>query len=467
MKRAWFAATVLLCGLAALSAMAQAAPVLSPGAAFAGTWEGKLETPGGSLRIVFHVAAQPDGTLKATMDSPDQGATGIPVNRAVADENALRLECQVIGGSFYGSLEKDGTLLGLWSQGGGSLRLLLKRATSAPPKARAQEPRAPYPYKVEEVTYPSRKAGVTLAATLTIPEGKGPFPAVLLVPGSGPVDRDETVFGHKPFLVLADYLTRRGIAVLRADKRGIGESTGDAATAVDADYVDDALGGVAYLKSRKEIDPRAIGIAGHSEGGLVAPRAAVASRDVAFIVLMAAPGLPGEQLMLGQQELLLKASGADEATIRTKHDLEKRILDIVLQDKSDASAAEKIREVMKGQMPESAVEAQLKGLLSPWYRDFLAYDPRPTLGKVTCPVLAIAGQKDLQVPPVEDLTAIRDALKAGADPPATFKLLPGLNHLFQEAGTGLPSEYGSIEQTLSPTALQAIGDWVLKMTKGR
>lgn len=444
---------------------AQPTPKPAPSVSFEGVWGGTLKTPGGSLKVVFHVAAQPDGSFKATMDSPDQGAAGIPMSRPVVDKNTLRLECTMIGGSFYGSLEKDGSLAGSWSQGGGSLPLVLRRIEKAEVASRPQEPKAPFPYRVEEVTYPSAQAGVTLAATLTVPEGKGPFPAVLLVAGSGPVDRDETVFGHKPFLVLADYLTRRGIVVLRADKRGLGRSTGNLATSTDADYVNDALGGVIYLKSRKEANSKAIGIAGHSEGGLVAPRAAAASADVAFIVLMAAPGLPGKQIILGQQALLLKASGVGEASSKAKQALEEQVLSIAIQEKDEAAAEKRIAALMMSQLPpgtpESSILGQIKGLLSPWYRDFLVFDPRPTLGKVKCPVLALAGDKDLQVPPVENLSAIRDALKAGGNQTHSIKLIRGLNHLFQPAETGLPSEYGKISETFSPTALQLIGDWIL------
>jgi uncharacterized protein len=462
-------AWVIVASLFTLWAAAQPAPAPA-GAPFEGSWEGKLTTPGGSLRVVFRVVAQPDGSLKATMDSPDQGATGIPVNRAVAEKNTLRLESQAVGGSFYGSLEKDGTLSGIWSQGGGSLPLVLKRTGKPAAASRPQEPKPPLPYRVEDVSYPSAQAGVTLAATLTVPEGAGPFPAVLLVPGSGPTDRNETVFGHKPFLVLADYLTRRGIVVLRADKRGLGGSTGNLATSTDADYVNDALGGVAFLKSRKEVNAKAIGIAGHSEGGLVAPRAAAVSPDVAFIVLMAGPGLPGKQIILGQQALLLKAAGPDDATIKAKQAVEEQILTIVIEEKDDAVAEAKIRAAMKSEIPPgtpgSAVAGQIKGLLSPWYRDFLVFDPRPTLGKVKCPVLAIAGEKDLQVPPTENLMAIKDALKAGGNQVYTLKVLPGLNHLFQTAKTGSPMEYGSIEETFSPTALQVIGDWILGLKTG-
>lgn len=450
-----------------LASAAQPSQVPSP---FVGTWEGKLVTPGGSLRVVFHVASRLDGSLRATMDSPDQGAAGIPVNRAVAEKNTLRLEAQVVQGSFYGSLDKDGFLSGQWTQGGGTLPLVLRRVEKAQELARPQEPKPPFPYRIEEVTYPSAKPGATLAGTLTLPQGQGPFPAVLLVAGSGPVDRDETVFGHRPFLVLADYLTRRGIAVLRADKRGVGKSTGDLAKATDADFVDDALGGVAFLKSRKEVDPKAIGVAGHSEGGIVAPRVAVADPGVAFIVLMAAPGLPGRQIILAQQTLLLKASGADEATLKAKRALQEEVMAVTMQEKDDAAAEKKIRALLKGAVPagtpDSALDAQIKGVLSPWYRDFLVYDPRPVLGKVKCPVLLVAGEKDLQVPPIENLTALRDALKAGGNQAYTVKYFTGLNHLFQAAHTGLPAEYGTLDETFDPVALQVIGDWVAGQTKG-
>ena len=450
----------------------QPAPqVPPPGSPFAGIWQGDLTLPqGGSIRIVFHVSAKSDGSYVATLDSPDQGTTGIPVSGVTVDKKAIRLDLAAMGGDYTGNLQPDGSLDGKWTQRGVSMPLLLKHVDKAAAVSRPQMPKAPFPYRVEDVAYTS-KPGVTLSATFTLPPGQGPFPAVLLVPGSGASDRDESVFGHKPFLVLADYLTRRGIAVLRADRRGVGKSTGDLANSTDADYADDALAGLAFPKARKEVNPKSIGIVGHSEGGLVAARVAAVSPDVAFIVLMASPGLPGEQIVLAQQNLILRSRGASEEAIKTKRAQQEKVLQIVIREKDPAVAEKQLREFMKAFIPPgtpaAVVDARFKAMLSPWYRDFLVYDPRPALKKVKCPVLAVAGEKDIQVPATENLAAIQNALKEGGNTSNTEKILPGLNHLFQPAQTGDPTEYAKVEITIAPAALEFVGEWISAQVKGR
>ncbi len=445
---------------------AQPVPKLQAPSPFDGIWQGTLSVQDEKLTIAFHISSNADGSFSATLDSPEQGTVDVPFDSAVVDKNKMtvRLEIQAAQGSFFGSLENDGTIIGHWSQGEMVLPLTLKRVERAPGVSRPQEPKPPFPYTVEDVTYQNVKAGVTLAATLTVPAGAGPFPAVLLVAGSGRMNRDEAIFGHRPFWVLADYLTRQGIAVLRADKRGIGKSTGDYSKAVDADFADDALAGVEYLKARKEVNPQAVGVIGHSEGGIVAPRVAASTSDVAFIVLMGAPGLPGDQIILSQLTLILKASGADDAKVQESRATQEKVIAVAKQETDATTAEKKIREILKASLPKDApagaVDAQIKRAVSPWYHDFLNYDPRPALSKVKCPVLAIAGSKDLQVAPVENLFAIKGALDAGGNKASSIKMLPGLNHLFQTAKTGSPAEYGQIEETLSAAALKAVGDWI-------
>jgi len=310
---------------------------------------------------------------------------------------------------------------------------------------------------------------------LTLPYLKGPFPAALLISGSGAQDRDETALGHKPFLVLADYLTHRGIAILRVDDRGVGGSTGDFAQATSEDFAGDVLAGVEYLKSQKEIDPQKIGLIGHSEGGIIAPMVAAQSPpDVAFIVMMAGTGLNGEQVLYLQGALLARANGASEETIDKLGVLQERIYAVLKQEKDDDAAAEKLREIFADAQLQLSKEEKEKMLFGsfvkvikiiPWYRYLLTFDPRPTLMTVKCPVLAINGEKDLQVPPKENLYAIEEALKTGGNKDYTVKELPGLNHLFQTAETGAVSEYAEIEETISPTALKVIGDWIREETR--
>lgn len=444
-----------------------------------GIWQGMLKIPGIELTIVFKISENPDGTLTATMDSPDQGATGIPVEEVIFIDNTLRLEVKSAGGVFEGKVSEDFLVIeGEWKQSGQTLPLTLKRVDKAVEILRPQVPKKPYPYIEEELVYENEEAGITLAGTLTLPSGKGPSPVVLLISGSGPQDRNETIYNHRPFLVLADYLTRQGIAVLRVDDRGVGKSTGDFSQATSVDFASDVLAGIEYLKTRKEINPKQIGLIGHSEGGLIAPMVAVKSPDVAFIVLMAGTSLTGEEILYLQGALISRAMGVSEEDITKNRQFNERIFSVLKEEDDSKNAEEKLRQMFmedwekmsdekKEQMgdPEVFLKAQLQSLLSPWLKFFLTYDPKPTLTKVECPVLAINGEKDLQVPPKENLSAIEEALKSGGNQDYTIKELPNLNHLFQTAQTGLPAEYVKIEETISPVALKIVGDWILEQTE--
>jgi fermentation-respiration switch protein FrsA (DUF1100 family) len=444
-----------------------------------GVWMGTLKVSTVEFRIVFKISANTDGTLTATMTSPDQGSENIAVNKVIFENGKLYLESKVVQGSYEGQLQEDGSIEGKWQQGGISLPLLLKRTDEVPKLHRPQEPKKPYPYIEEEVTYENKNAGIKLAGTLTLPHSEGPFPAVILITGSGAQDRDETVFGHRPFLVLADHLTRNGIVVLRVDDRGVGSSTGNLSQATIEDFADDVLTGVKYLKSRNEINPKKIGLIGHSEGGDVAPIAAARSPDVAFIVLMAGTGITAEELIYLQSDLLLKADGASEKVLAMQRTISKQIFEILKQEKDNTVAEKKIRKITTDflaklskeekdalGLSEAIMENQLKTILSRCFRFFLTYDPKPVLTKVKCPVLAINGQLDLQVPPKENLSAIEETLKAGGNTHYTIQELPKHNHLFQRAQTGAISEYAKIEETISPIALKAITQWILKQTTG-
>lgn len=443
----------------------------------AGMWQGTLKVGTVELRIVANIEAHPNGKLTGTIDSPDQGVSGIPISEVTVQEGRVRLVLQAVMASYEATLSEDGKRIsGEWKQGGVALPLTLERTDKPAEIRRPQEPRKPYPYREEEVVVENRKANVRLAGTLTLPSGKPPFPAVVLITGSGAQDRDETVMGHRPFLVLADYLTRRGIAVLRTDDRGVGGSTGDLSQATSADLAEDALAGVAFLKGRNEIDRARIGLIGHSEGAIIAPIAATRSSDVAFIVLLAAPGYRGEQIILMQSRLMARVMGESEANIRRATELNRRLFAIVMQGQDEQTTIERLQRHLavfaEGLSPEerkaleqSGAEARLKEITTPWFRFFLAHDPRYTLHKVRCPVLALYGEKDLQVPPKENATAVYESLKAGGNRAVTLRVFPGLNHLFQHCQTGLPSEYARIEETIAPTVLQTIADWVVKQTR--
>jgi len=429
-----------------------------------GAWMGTLDTGAVKLRIVFHIVNTEDG-LVATMDSPDQGAMGIPTSSVTRNSNSLKIEAKSIGGTFEGTIAADLSAIdGKWSQGGGTMPLLLKRVkdTAELEIKRPQVPVKPYPYREEEVAFENKEQNVTLAATLTIPQGTGPFPGVVLITGSGAQDRDESLMGHKPFLVLADYLTRHGIEVLRADDRGTGKSTGDFSKGTTADFATDTEAGVTYLKTRAEVNPKKIGLIGHSEGGVVAPMIAARNKDVAYIVMMAGTGVPGDQVIVAQGEAIEVASGKNPEEAAKDAAKEREVMTLIETEKDPAALEKQLREKMAGEVPEGQIGMQIKQVTSPWFRYFLTLDPATALRKVTCPVLAINGSLDKQVLPSQNLPPIRKALEEAGNKHFEIDELPGLNHLFQTAKTGAPAEYAQIEETMSPVALDKIASWILK-----
>jgi len=452
----------------------------SPDGKIEGIWQGTLKFSGMELRIVFTISRNLDNTLTATYDVPEQNVTGAPVDDITFSNREVRLDIIPIEGVFKGKLAEDGEKIdGQWTQGGMALPLVLERTHTKPEIKRPQEPKEPFPYRIEEVTFKNIDAGIELAGTLTLPSSEGIFPAVLLLSGSGAQDRDETVFGHRPFFVLADYLTRRGIAVVRVDDRGVGGSTGNFDEATAVDYAADAMAGVNYLKGRKEINHDSIGLVGHSEGGIIASMVAAQSTDIAFIVLIASPGMAIKELESSDKTRALKAEGASDDLIAKNLALQESLFAVISQ-KTDGKIVQNkftsiITEFFKGlseeekkitEISEENLEAHIQNhfqrLHSPWFRFYLPFDPGTVLQKVTCPVLAVNGEKDVQVTPKENLQAIKRALKAGGNNNYTVKELPNLNHLLQTAKTGNISEYGKIEETMSPIALQIIGDWILE-----
>jgi pimeloyl-ACP methyl ester carboxylesterase len=470
----WMAAGIFGVMLSATAIARQ--PATTDAAAVHGYWRGQLKTPVAALTIGLTISSGKDGALAATLDSPDQGAMDIPVASITLTGRVLRAEVRRIGGVYEATLRDDGqALVGEWRQGPGAFPLTLERRdpSERKPAPRPQDPKPPYPYTQEEVSYQNAKAGITLAGTLTMPKGStstSPAPAVLLLSGSGAQDRDESLMGHRPFLVLADHLTRQGIAVLRVDDRGVGGSTGKYTTSTLFDLADDAVAGVEFLKTRTGIDPARIGIIGHSEGGVVAPIAATKNNSVHFLVLMAGTGMTGEEILYAQGVLIARAQNAPEEMITRRRTFQERSFAVLKQEQDAAAADVKLRAVIAESFPnagaaeKAALEASLGVMNQPWFRTMLTYDPKPTLRKVTVPVLAIVGEKDLQVPPKENLALIEEALAAGGNKQVTIQMLPGLNHLFQTATTGAPSEYAQITETMAPAALQAVSDWLRART---
>jgi len=334
---------------------------------------------------------------------------------------------------------------------------------------RPQDPVKPYPYRETLVFFENKTAGIQLAGTLTTPFSGGPFAAVVLISGSGAQDRNEEMLDHRPFLVLGDYLTRYGIAVLRYDDRGVFESTGDITIATTEDFASDAYSGVEFLKTLPEIDASRIGLIGHSEGGMIAPMLASAyPEEIAFIVLMAGPGEPAAKVLLDQGDLIGRAGGVSETEIQRMHTMKEKIILIVLNEPNDAAAERKIQTIIDQSYPELSrsdriqLAQQFYVFVVPWMRYFLAFDPKDYLTKVKCPVLAINGSMDLQVPAKSNLQAIENYLIEGGNTQFEIKELPNLNHLFQTANTGSPNEYESIAETLAPIALNAMKDWIVK-----
>jgi len=454
-------------------AAGQAATATSPvdSKTLTGDWYGALTVPGGVLHLKLTIKEETGGKMSAVLVSIDQGGTVIPVTTITATNDSLHLAIAAISGSFDGMVTgkaDKAEIRGNWAQGGMTLPLVFQRTGKPAEPKRPQTPAKPYPYDEESVSYKNETAGVTLAATLTLPPGKGPFPAVVLITGSGSEDRDETLFAHRPFLVIADYLTRRGIAVLRADDRGVGGSTGDAMSTTTKDLAGDALAGVAYLKTRSEIDPKRMGLIGHSEGANIGSIAATQSGDVAYLVMLAGMGLVGEQVLYLQGWQQLEAQGAPKDAVNQERALQEGFFAAVKAETDKSALANRIREVAKSagrDMSESEITVTVEQIDSPWFRYFLTFDPAPVLQAVRCPVLVLYGDKDTQATAKENAPAVEAALKNGGNKDVTVHVLPGLNHLFQTCKTGSISEYGQIEETFAPTALENIATWITAHTR--
>lgn len=436
-----------------------------------GFWQGTMSFSGKEVHIIFHIQKNDNDSLSAKLNVPEQGAKDLPMDKVWLKDSLLTITFKAAGIRYEGVFSIDSMKIkGIWKQGGTKIPLILAYTDTIKTVNHPQEPKRPFPYTEEEVTFESTN-GVKLAGTLTYPSTGENFPAVVMVTGSGPQNRDEELLGHKPFLVISDYLTRHGIAVLRYDDRGTNSSTGDYAKATTKDNADDALAGVEFLKKHKKINSKKIGIIGHSEGGLIAPIVAVKSKDVAFIIMLAGPGLSGDKILNLQRELIGRAEKMNEDTLKMNQVLAEKIFAIIKKEKDNKKASAQIRKIMLEALPDSLkndmktsfeISQQIASLTSPWMRFFLSFDPQKSLKKVKCPVLALNGEKDLQVPPKENIVAIENALKKAGNKDYTVKKIPELNHLFQHCTTGSPTEYATIEETFSPEVLEIIGEWILK-----
>ena len=438
-----------------------------------GDWNGKTKRGDKEITFVFTITKQ-GNTYQSTMAVPTFRVSGVKPKSTTFSNGKLTIDGSNLGMNYQGEFNKDSQQFeGTYKEGAIVLKLNLKKgAIKIADAKRPQEPSKPYPYYEEEVVFNNAKANVKLAGTLTLPKKEGKFPVVILITGSGPQDRDETFMGHKPFLVLADHLTRQGVGVLRFDDRGHAKSTGDFGTATTADFAEDVLSAVAYLKSRKEIDKKNIGLIGHSEGGIIAPLAANQTKDVSFIVLLASTGISGSELSVMQSKTLRGFPVKDEVAYEKNT---RKAIEIVTSNRSNDAIKKEIRTHYDAFLrpiltslgaPEKNINAfinnQVKSSTKPWNRYFLQYNPADEFAKLQIPVLSLNGSKDTQVNAKINQEGIKNALIKGENKDYKIVELENLNHFFQECKTGKMDEYRKIEQTFSPTALQEISSWILK-----
>lgn len=442
-------------------------------------WNGVVELPGGTT-LKFLVELEGDS---GTISIPAQNALDLPLSDVRVSDKELHFAISSAHAVWDLQVAEDGqSAVGVLKQGG-EFKTTMKRLAADEKRVKAlvrpQDPRPPFPYTNSEVLFENKAAGIALDGTLSVPHGDGPFACAVLVTGSGPQDRDESLMGHRPFAVIADHLARHGIAVLRYDDRGVGKSKGKFTGATTDDFAGDALAAVEFAKSRTELDPTKLGIIGHSEGGLIAPMCAAQSKDVAFIVLLAGTGLSGAELMPIQGELIALASGTALADAEEQARDSESIFALIVAGKGDEEVRAAIRAIAIRQLKsadetkdmsdedldkraDAAARESAAQLLAPWFKRFLMLDPRVNLRQVKCPVLAINGEKDFQVPPKQNLSSIEKALAEAGNEDVTVRELPGLNHLFQTCTTGSPLEYGDIEETFAPAALELVSAWIRK-----
>lgn len=454
---------------------------------FKGNWEGRINA-GVSMRLAFTFAENEKGLYSGTLKSPDQSPKAVPLDTVYVRKDSIFAAIQKFGISYQGKLTNDSSISGSFVQGV-SLPLLLSKVPVIAETRRLQTPTAPFPYNIKEVVY-SGTNDIKYAGTLTWPgiePGtnyiKAPvYPAILLISGSGPQDRDETILLHKPFAIIADYLTRKGFAVLRVDDRGAGKTTGDFSTATSKDFVDDVNAGINFLKKDEAIDTAKIGLLGHSEGGMIAPVVASSRKDIKYIVLLAGPGIPIVQLMGEQIKAVTLSSGESMDIANASQQLSKIVIDALNKNKDTLYARTAIMKAVErwssnqpgnlldrlhltDKLSRSGyVKAQLEAYSSSWFKYFLSFDPSPYLQKLSCPVLALNGSKDVQVLATSNLKGIEESLKKSQSKSYMIKELPGLNHLFQSCKSCTVAEYGQLEESFSPAALKVIGDWLVQQS---
>jgi len=441
-----------------------------------GIWEGKMNA-GVELRIIFRIYKDELNRVVATMDSPDQGIKDVKASSVKIENDSVYLELSQYNAKYSGKIIGDTIMIGTFEHGT-SLPLTFRKIQSVTVKKRPQTPIPPFPYIAEDLIYYNADKSISYGATITIPNGKGPFPAVLLLTGSGQQNRDEEIMGHKPFAVIADYLTRNGFVVLRVDDRGMGKTTGDVLSATTLDFARDAATSIEYLKNRNEVNQSRIGLIGHSEGGMIAQILGAERNDLSFIIMLAGPGENNIKLMEDQNKAILTKAGMSEEYINSYLSLYRKFLTTILTS-DQSSVLNNLTKVVDDWMavtPNNIVKAttgisdettkmrfinQFRNQVDrPWFRYFLSYDPAINLKKIRAKILALNGASDIQVISKGNLAAIEQALIQGRSAGYEIKELPGLNHLFQDCKSCTVAEYGQLEQTISPVVLKIITEWM-------
>ncbi len=450
----------------------------------AGSWQGVVTVGGTSLHLVFNIK-KTDTSYTTTFDSPDQKAFGIACSKTYKIKDSVFVEMAIIKGGYKGLWDGKDGFNGIFKQGSFETELNMKRLTDAEKPVRPQTPKPPFGYYSEDVEYDNADKSLHYGATFTRPNGGGKYPAVIIISGSGTQDRDGTLFGHKLYWVLADYLTKNGIAVLRVDDRGAGKSSvgNNMSTVTSVDFSYDVEASLNYLETRNDVDKKHLGLIGHSEGGIIAPMVAARRKDVNFIVLWGAPIIGGARIQTEQQGDGIKEMGVDSVAVDAYKSLNLQILDQfasspgkdVLDQKIvtifDAWKKAQSPKVLNTLWPNGAITAQQlsvgynKLYDTAWWHFFIIYDPATDLSQVTCSVLAVNGSKDVQVRAQPNLAAIKEILTKSGNKHFEVKELPGLNHLLQTANTGAVSEYEKIDETMSPEAMKIISDWIKIHTK--
>jgi uncharacterized protein len=473
--------TIIAALLFSITARAQNNPLPLPSA-----WEGEIPSQK-NFTVAFQFMMENDTTLKAVMHSPGEGMFGIACKNVVQKGDSLFAEVPSLKGKLEVRRSADGqTLTGRWKQGSVIVPISLQPAPlhQLYGKEKFQTPQPPFDYAAEDVLYSNADSSVTLGATLTIPNGKGPFPAVILITGSGQQDRDETIMGHKPFAVIANQLTKQGFIVMRVDDRGAGKSKGDLKKATSADFAKDVETSLNFLLKRKEVDIKKVGLIGHSEGGMIAPMVAVKRKEISFIVLLAGPAYAISDLMADQNGAILGKSGYAPESVTSYMQFYKALTGAVVTAATDSLAQEagvaafkkwqqtekpaivsSLTGVPESNKPEAFVKAFVGQLRVAWWRFFLQYNPQPVLAQLSCKVLALNGGEDIQVMP-KSIEVMQAALAKSKSKVYTAKVLPGLNHLFQQCHYCVTGEYAQLKESFSPQALTLISDWLKKEVQG-